>query len=169
MKNVRGYTLTEMVVTLSIFSMLIVAAGSLFDSLQESLDGNYHQLVLQKELRRVLDIMSEEIRESSPSSPNPIVTSSNTVTFQIPASISGNLITSWTQISYSLGQNNTVVRNVNGQNDVIGTSVTSLNFVYPLNPVTDPRTVRIQITGQRNTLKRTITASVTGQVILRNP
>lgn len=165
----KGYTALEMALTLTMFSVLTIIAGGVFDSSQESLNWNYHQLTLQKELRRTLAVMVQEIRESSPSSPTPITTGANTITFETPLAISGNFITAWTRVTYSLGADTTVLRTINGQNPAkIGSSINSINFVYPLNAVTAPRTVQIRITGQRTTLKRIVTAEVTGQVILRN-
>lgn len=166
----RGFTLVEIMVALALSSILILVASRIFQSSQESLDWNYHALCLQKELRRTLLTLSQELRESSPSSPTPITTGSNTITFEIPAAVSGNAITGWTQITYTLSPNNTVTRTVNGQTTFIGNNVTALNFLYPFNSVTAPRTVQIQITGSRTTtLKRNITWTITGQVVLRNP
>lgn len=165
----RGYTLTEVLVTLTIFSLLTVAVGGVFDSSQQSLDWNQNALTLQKELRRTLSTMSQEIRESSPSSPTPLTVASNSISFEIPAVISGNVVTAWTRIDYALGPDNRVRRTANGQTTVIGAEVQSLNFIYPVDPVTAPRTVQIQITGTRTGLRRTVTRTVTGQVVLRNP
>ena len=168
MRNEKGSTLLEMMVTLTVFSVLLFAAAGAFDASQESLDWNYRALSLQKELRKILLTMTQEMRESSPSSPNPITTGPNSITFQIPSSVSGNLVTGWTQITYGLGLNNMVTRAVNGQTTTLGNNVQALNFVYPVDPVTAPRTVQIQITGSQTTLKRTMTRTITGQVVLRN-
>lgn len=168
-KQRRGFTLVEIMVALALFSILILVASRIFQNSQESLDWNYHTLSLQKELRRTLSTMSQELRESSPSSPTPITTGSNTITFEIPATVSGNAITGWTQITYALSSNNTVTRTANGQTTSIGNNVTALNFLYPVNAVTAPRTMQIQITANQTTLKRNITRTITGQVVLRNP
>ena len=165
----KGATLAEMLVTLTLFSALAFAAAGTFNSSQESLDWNYHALSLQKELRKTLVTMTQELRESSPSSPNPISVTSNSMTFQIPSSVAGNIVTGWTQINYALAANNAVTRTVGGQTTSLGNDVQALSFVYPVDVVTAPRTVQIQITGSRTTLKRTITRTVTGQVVLRNP
>lgn len=164
----EGFSLVELMVSVSLFVVLSIAAAGVFDSSQESMNWQYHQLTLQKELRRILSTMTQEIRESSPSSPLPVTVGANAITFQIPNQISGNQITGWTSINYGLGPDNTVTRTANGQTTAIGNSVQTLGFVYPLNPQTAPRTVRIQITGSRTTLKRTITSSVTGEATLRN-
>ena len=165
----KGITLAEMMVALTIFSALAFAAAATFNSSQDSLDWNYQALSLQKELRKTLFTMTQEIRESSPSSPNPIAVTSNSMIFQIPSSVAGNIVTGWTQINYALAANNTVTRTVGGQTTSLGNDVQALSFVYPVDAVTAPRTVQIQITGSRTTLKRTITRTVTGQVVLRNP
>lgn len=165
----EGFTVVEITMALVLFSLLTLAGAGVFENSQDALNWNYHGLTLQKELRRILLTMSQELRESSPSSPTPISTGSNTITFEIPATVSGNTVTGWTQITYALAPNNTVTRNVNGQTTSIGNDVTALNFAYPVNPVSAPRTVQIQITGNRVTLKRNITRTVTGQVVLRNP
>jgi len=158
-----------MMATLAVFSILTVAAAGAFNTSQDALNWNYHALALQKELRRTLSTMAQEIRESSPSSPAPITTGTNAITFQIPSSVAGNAVTAWTQITYALGTDNRVTRTSNNQTTTIGTDVATLSFTYPVNPMTAPRTVQIQITGTRTTLKRTITRTVTGQVVLRNP
>lgn len=166
--NEKGTSLVEMMVTLVLFSALAFAAASAFNSSQDSLDWNYQALSLQKELRRTLSTMTQEIRESSPSSPAPISISANSLSFQIPDSISGNIVTSWTPIIYALGANNSVLRTAKGQTTTLGNNVQTLNFTYPVDAVTAPRTVQVQITGSKTTLKRTITRTVTGQVVLRN-
>lgn len=164
----NGFSLVEMMVVLAIFSVVLLAGAGMFQAAQDFSDWNYHSTTLQKELRRALSTMSEEIRESSPSSPSPITIGTNTISFEIPLAISQNQVTSWTQIQYTLGTDGVVTRTVNGQTTPIGNSVQTMNFIYPLNPVASPRTVQIQITGFRTTLKRTVTAMVTGQVTLRN-
>ena len=165
----KGTTLTEMMVTLTLFSVLTFAAMGAFNSSQDSLDWNYQALSLQKELRKTLLTMTQEIRESSPSSPAPISISDNQILFQIPSGVSGNIITGWIPIVYALGANNTATRTVNGQTTIIGNNIQALNFVYPVDAVTAPRTVQIQIVGSKTTLKRTINRTVIGQVVLRNP
>ena len=164
----QGFSTAEMMVSLAVFVLLTVAAGGVFDTSQDSLNWNYQQLTLQNELRKILLSMSQEIKESSPNSPSPIITGANTITFQIPTSVSANQVTGWRQITYGLATDNTVTRTVNGQTNIIGNSVQALNFTYPVNAATAPRTVQIQIVGNRVTLKRNITATVTGQVNLRN-
>lgn len=165
----KGFSLIELMVVFAVFSMLLLVGSGVFLSARDVSDWNYHSITLQKEMRRTLTTMSEEIRESSPSSPNPILITTNNITFEIPASVSQNHVTSWTQISYALGVDGVVNRTANGQTQPIGNSVQSLNFTYPLDPQTAPRTVQIRITGSRNTLKTTLTTTVTGQVTLRNP
>lgn len=163
-----GFSLTEMLFALFVFLILMAAAGTVFDSSQDSLNWNYHQLTLQKDLRRILDTMMREIRESSPSSPNPITVGANTITFEVPSTVSGTGITSWKRITYGLGTDSTVVRTINGQSTPIGSGVTTLNFIYPLDVSTAPRTVQIQVTGQQTTLKKVISSSLKSQVVLRN-
>lgn len=164
----RGYSLFETLVSVFIFSLLALAMAGIFNASQESIDWNYQELALQKELRRTLAAMTQEIRESSPSSPVPITIGTNTLSFQIPSSISANLVTGWTLVSYGLGSNATATRTANGQTTTLGSDIQALNFIYPVNAQTSPRTVQIQITGSRNTLKRNITLTLTGQVTLRN-
>lgn len=170
LSEVRGYSLVETMVTASLFAMLILAAGSAFNESQKSMTWNYFELSLQEELRRTLDTMSREIRESSPSTPVPIVTNTNSISFEIPTSVSKNAVTSWKQINYGLASNNTVTRTSGGQTTVIGNGVQALNFVY--NPAVSPRTIRIQVTGVRSagttTLDRDVTMTLTNEVTLRN-
>ncbi|MBI4550595.1 MAG: prepilin-type N-terminal cleavage/methylation domain-containing protein [Candidatus Omnitrophica bacterium] len=163
-----GYSLVEMMITLTVFSLLTVCAAGVFDASQESLNWAYHSLTLQKELRRVLNVLTQEIRESSASSPNPIVVSANRLDFEIPSAIVGNNVTAWTTVSYTLGADTTVLRTANGLNEIIGSSINGLNFVYPVNAATAPRTLRVTVQGQRQTLKRNITESASAEVVLRN-
>lgn len=165
----EGYSLAETIVAVSIVSFLLLAGAGAFQSAQELNDWNYHAVTLQKELRKIVSTMSEEIRESSPSSPAPITIGPNTITFEIPTGVSGNQITSWMQIRYGLDPSGNVTRTANNQTSPIGNSVQTMNFVYPVDPLTAPRTVQIRITGNRTTLKRTVTVTVTSQVTLRNP
>lgn len=167
-KKIRGSTLLEVMVTLVLFSILAFTAMGVFDHSQNTLNWNYHALALQQDLRKSISTFSQELRESSPSSPRPITTSATAITFQIPSAVSGNTVTAWKQITYALA-NNTLTRTVNGQSTTIGNNIQSVNFLYPVNALTAPRTAQIQITGFRNTLNRTITRTETGQVVLRNP
>lgn len=156
-----------MMVGLLLFSILAVASTSLFNQSQDSLNDSYHALALQKDLRKTISTMSQELREASPSSPSPVMTSPNGITFQIPETVSGNAVTAWLQISYVLA-NNVLTRTANGQTTTLGNDIQSVNFIYPVSP-TSLRTVQIQVRGSRNTLKRTLTRTETGQVVLRNP
>lgn len=167
-KSARGYSLIEMMITLTVFSLLTICAAGVFDASQEALNWNYHSLTLQKELRRVLNTLVQEIRETSASSPNPIIVGANRLDMEIPAAIAGNTVTAWTPVTYSLGADSTVLRTANGQNEVIGASVTGINFIYPVNAATAPNTLRVTVQGQRQTLKRNITESASAEVVLRN-
>ena len=168
--NDYGFGLVEMMVSFAVFTLLILAATSTFNSSQKLMNWNHYGISVQEELRRVLNTMSREMRESSPSSPTPITIGANAVTFEIPLTVSQNVVTAWTQISYGLNPDNTVTRTVNGETTIIGNSVTNLNFIY--NPQVSPRTVRIEITGNKaagaTTLDRDITMTLTGEVTLRN-
>lgn len=162
----QGTAIIEMTVVLVILSILTMAAGGVFSASQDSLDWHYHALALQKELRRTLSTMSQEIREASPSSPIPITTGTNTITFQIPSSVAANVVTSWKQITYTLSGTN-AIRTIDSSTNTIGSSVQSMTFTYPAS-ASLPRTVQIQITGRRDTLKRSVTVTLTNQVMLRN-
>lgn len=168
--NEYGFSLVEMMVSFAVFVLLILAAASTFNSSQKLMNWNQYGISVQEELRRVLNTMSREMRESSPSSPTPITIGTDAITFEIPLTVSQNVVTAWTQISYGLNPDNTVTRTVNGETTIIGNSVTNLNFTY--NPQVSPRTVRIEITGNKaagsTTLDRDITMTLTGEVTLRN-
>lgn len=174
-------------VTLTVFSILAAAAAGAFNTSQTSLHWNYQALTLQEELRRSLSNMTREIRESSPSSPNPLASAAvtpgtNSFSFEIPATVSANVVTAWTRVHYFLCADSTVGRVVSpnplpanyvcpiANQTTIGSTVTTMNFTY--NAGAAPRTVRIQITGTRTAattnLDRNITVTVTGEVTLRN-
>lgn len=162
----KGAAIIEMTWGLTILSLLAVTAAGVFSASEDSLTWNYHALALQKELRRTLSIMSQEIREASPSSPTPITTGTNTITFQIPSSVEANTVTSWEQITYALSGGN-AIRTAGSSTSTIGTDVQAMTFTYPASSSL-PQTVQIQITGRRNTPKRTVTITLTNQVVLRN-
>lgn len=168
-KNERGFSLLEMMVTLVIFSILTIIAGQVFDTSQESMDWNYNQMTLQTNMRRVLDTMAKEIREASPSSPIPITSGVNSLSFQIPAVVqTDGTVTSWTTVTYGLGANNTVQRTTASGVQTIGANVTAMTFTYPV--AGRPNTVQIQVAGSLTTVKtRVINSTVTGEVVLRNP
>lgn len=182
LKSGKGYGTVELMVVMTLFAVLVLATGVVFDVSQDLLNWNYHQLELQSQLRRILETMLREVRETSPSSGVALASvmltpGSNNFPFAIPDDVSGNQVTSWNRITYYICNNQdlTVGRAVNNQSldcmdssKVIGTSVQSINFTYNPGGVA-PRSIRIQITGTRATLKRTITTSVTGEVTSRNP
>ncbi|HNV86073.1 MAG TPA: hypothetical protein PKL97_03790 [Candidatus Omnitrophota bacterium] len=157
MKFCRGYTVLEVLVSLSLSTVLLIAVGQVFNSAQDIFNTNNHQLSLRTELRRALLQISQEIREGSPD--HAIQISDGQIQIEVAPD--------WTPVTYSLNGGNQLVRTVNGQSRVVGNNVQA--FVPTYNAATDPRSVFIRITGQRATAKpRNITETIAAQITLRN-
>ena len=186
----EGMGTVELMVSMSILTLLAVAGARTFDATQELLTWNSYQLELQSELRRTLDTMAREIREASVTGPVPLASvtvtpGSNSFAFAIPNAVSGNTVTQWTQVRYFLCPNTErAVGRVASPNalplsytcpvlgqTILGSRVEQMDFIY--SAATAPRTIQIQITGSRlaatTTLKRDLRMTVASNVTLRNP
>lgn len=160
-----GYTIVEMMVAMGAMTVLSVAIAGVFNASQDALSMNYNHVTLQTGLRKLLLVMTQDIREANINSNPAISTGPGTITFQIQQS------GAW--VTYNLA-GGAVTRAQDGQVQTLAGDITGLNFTYnpaDANPLLR-RTISIQITGQRSPLRRrnnvNMTERVTGDVTLRN-
>ena len=169
MKKAKGFTLVETLVSLALFSMMMVLVGLVLQRSQEQAALNDAKLILQNNLREALYKMSQEIRESAPSRVT-VAADGSSVTFQVPANISTSGTITWsTPITYQIGGNGSQLIRADGtgQNTVYANDVQGLTFTSNGAPL---KGVVYSVTGQRVlTNGRIISLTSNGEAELRNP
>ena len=128
-------------------------------------------VTIQEDIRRALSRMSTEIHQGSFNSPNGVNAAGSNLTFEIRKA-DGN----WKQIRYYLGGVNgaQILRQMQDPYDsgvwstptVVANNIQTLAFGWDN---TDPRTITINITAQRNDMSgRTLQFQTTRNVTMRN-
>lgn len=170
MRKARGFTLVEVLVTVALFSMMMLMVGTVLRRGGEQTDLNDHKMALQGTLREGLYKMAQEIRESSPSRVA-IANGGAGLSFQIPASVSNSGTITWSgPITYQLGGNGRQLIRTDGgtgQITVFANDVQSVTFTASGAPIA---TVGYSVTVQRTlTNGRILSVTSTGEARLRNP
>lgn len=185
MRNTKGFTIIEVLVSAVIVSILILAAFAVLDIGRGSwLSGDVHS-ELRKEMIRAFMAMERELRETRPVSGGPSARinlnygeSSNSITFQIPQDSNDSDTTildplgdiEWSgNITYSLNGNNEIIRTApDGATRVLARGVANLEFSRFRAPPDDlPNDLLIiNITGQKASGAGKV-ATETGQLIIR--
>lgn len=169
MRNQKGFTLTEMMVSVSVFSLMILLTTMILRGGEEQAQIIGAKMTLQESARESLYRMATEIREASPSR----VTISNggrTLTIRIPASVDTSGSITWSSpIVYQIGGtgNQLLRRDMGtGQATVLANDIQSLTFTANGNPLAS---VGLSVTAQRSvTNGRTLSVTSAGEARLRN-
>ena len=105
MKNQRGFTLPEMMVAVAIFSFMMMLVGFILRGGESQAQLSDVKMGLQTLVRESLYQMALEIRETSPSRVS-VTNNGNTLTFQIPSSVSNAGTITWSSpMTYQVGGN----------------------------------------------------------------
>ncbi|MBN2830868.1 MAG: prepilin-type N-terminal cleavage/methylation domain-containing protein [Candidatus Omnitrophica bacterium] len=144
MKNFRGFTIIEVLVSALVMSLLIFAAFAVLDVGRGSWFGGDVRTELRKEMIRAFMSMERELRETRPVSGGPSARinlnfgeTGNSISFQIPQDndLDGTVLDSlgdieWSgNITYLLNENNEIIRTAaDGTSKVLALNITGLEF-----------------------------------------
>lgn len=124
----KGFTLLEVIITVTILSLVMIGVFSVFNIADKGWNQDMGVLDLHQEARQVMDRMVKEIRQSK----NEDITISNAgekVDFIIPTGVANSTITYSDTISYYRNVNNQIIREhpVNNAH-VLANNIVGLNF-----------------------------------------
>lgn len=169
MKNKKGFTLIELMVSVALFSMMMLLVGMVMQRGEAQTNMNENQIVIQDNLRQALYGMGQEIRESSPSQVS-ITNNGGLLTLRIPASVNNSGSITWSNpITYQVGgTGRQLVRSDtgSGRNTILANNIQSVTFNATGVPAA---TITYSVIAQR-TLRngRVLSVTSTGEARLRN-
>lgn len=169
MKTRRGFTLIELMVSVALFSMMMLLVGMVMQRGQAQTNMNENYIIIQDNLRQSLYRMSQEIRQSSPSQLS-ITNNGAVLTLRIPASVNNSGSITWSSpVTYQVGgTGRQLVRTDtgSGQSTILANDIQSVIFTAAGNPLA---TINYRLTAQRTlTNGRVLSVTSTGQARLRN-
>ncbi|MFC1667144.1 type II secretion system protein J [Candidatus Omnitrophota bacterium] len=153
LKRREGLTLVEITIVVFLFSIILAAIFSALAMARTIWKTGGSQLSIQQEARRGLRIMSMELRQARLSTIAGVPvngTNYNSITFQIPVSISETGTTWSSNIQYSVGglNNTQLLRLQDATQTVLANDISVLNLSRN---VSTPEVINISITSQKNT------------------
>jgi len=174
LKRNGGYSLVEALVTVLIFSVIIGAIHATLQVGDSSWNVNSVNIALQQELRKAMDWMKDDLRQSGPTAITMDFPADgvwyDTITFQISNGVSGGGIvwsTDTIQFLRDAGGLNQLQRVEGSTTRVLATNITSLQF---RRLTASPNIVDVALQAQKVTSKTggTVTSSLNFKVKLRN-
>lgn len=168
----KGFTLLEILVAVSIFTLLILAIFGIMDLGRASWFTGSAAVEVHQEIIKPFMTMEKELRKTSPGQVSLTSgTSGSSFTFKIPQDIngdgtvldaSGNI--EWSaNITYALNSSNQITRTASGAASVLANNISSLQFTRPASSVD---IIQIDITAR----KTSVTGrqfQETGQIIIK--
>lgn len=154
MKNKNsGLSLIESIVSIFIFSIILACVFSALASARNSWKSSSAQVSVQQEARRGMAAMIRELRQANLSAITDVPADGmnyNSITFQIPVTITATGTTWSNNIQYYIGGLNgaQLLRTQDGSQRVMANNISSVVFNRP---VSAPETINIGITTQLNT------------------
>jgi len=167
-RKIKGFTLPEMMVSLAIFSLMMLLVSVILRGGEEQLRLSDHKMSLQESLRESLYRMALEVRESSPSRVS-VTNGGSTLVVQIPTGVSDFGVIIWSApITYQVGGNGKqLVRIQGGQASVLANDIQSVAFQTTGNPT---GTIVFNVAAQRTLIDgRVLSLASSGEAKLRNP
>ncbi|MFH1093095.1 MAG: type II secretion system protein [Candidatus Omnitrophota bacterium] len=127
----KGYTLIELVVSIAIMSVVILALLAAFDAGQTLYSSSVKVMDVMQVVRKPMDAIIKEVRQSKPT--DIMITNSGAqIQFVIPLGI--NPVTYSQTISYYVNNSNELVReHPPGIISVIAVNIDSINFLLTAN------------------------------------
>lgn len=168
----KGFTLLEILVALSIFTFLILAIFGVMDLGRASWITGSAAVEVHQEIIKSFMTMEKELRETSPGRISLTSgTSGPSITFQAPQDIdgdgdvldaSGNI--EWSGgITYALNPFNQITRDVSGATSVLANNIVNLQFTRP---VSSFNIIQIDMTARKiSVIRRQF--QETGQIIIK--
>jgi prepilin-type N-terminal cleavage/methylation domain-containing protein len=163
----RGLTLPEIMVSVFVFSLMILLTSTVLRGGQEQVTLTEARINLEESLRQSIERIGLEVREASPSLTG-IGANGESITFQIPTAVSDAGDITWSnQITYQVVGTQLVRLDVGtDQSTVIANDVQSIVFEAAADPIsTVVYTVNVQKTLTNG---RVLTAASAGETRLRN-
>jgi len=171
-QNKTGFSLTELMITLVIFTFLIAALYAVLTTGKASWQIGNAAIDVQQELRHSIDWIAEELRQSGSLAISNVPTDGNwrnTISFRLPAGISnGNLVWATQQIQYSLGglDGRQLLRTSAGQQRVLANNIISFQI---RRQAARRNIVEIALQAEKiNALGSIVSTDLSFQIILRN-
>ncbi len=162
MMSLTGFTLMELFISVAIFTLILSGIFVVLASGKNYLETGEHYIRVQQELRRGMDFMVEELRESGPDT---VTMTEDSITFRTPIGINGTQITWGNLIMYSVSQDQ-LLRTESGISRVLVNNLQPQGFT-----VTNPNPQVIEIALAVNSVTsigRTVQAGLNFTVTLRN-
>lgn len=167
----RGFTLPEALVTVLIFSIILTASTVLLLAGTDSWQVNEVQIELQQELRKSMDWIAKDLRQAGPASIVDVAAGGGSqpdINFAIASGTVGGAVNWSSNIQYVRGgsDGNQLQRIQGGTARLIARNITGLQF---LRQSASPDLVEVTLQAQRTSAKgRLITDTLNFQVQLRN-
>lgn len=170
-------SLVELMVSMAIFSVFSIAAFQFLMIFERVWGTSQNRMAIQNDLRGTVEEISQEFRQSSPTSPLGIQVTNGgrTVTFQVPFRVVNGTITQWSNVQFIYTPATREIWRWEQQggagpwtNRLLGNDLQNVAYTY--NPAADPRNLLINMTATRNTLKgETVRVNLATQATTRNP
>ena len=172
----KGFTLIEVIVALSIFTLMILAIFGMMDLGRSSwFTGNLAVEIRQEIIKSFMTIEKELRKTASSQISLASGTNSNSITFRVPQDIdmdgdilnaSGNIEWSVGNVTYALNANGQITRTASGVVSVLANNIVSLRFTRPVTPVD---ILQVDITSRKTSaLGRQIQETGQIQIKMRN-
>lgn len=173
----RGFSIVELLFVVAIFTII---CGAIFASLSSGnllWDTGSTQARLEQEVRKGIDRMYKELKQSAPSKVT-IGAGNTSVAFYVPTDTDndGDIIDDSGQVEWGAnsitylrgGTNNAqLIRREGATDTVLANDISALTFTGT--PAVNPTVVVISVTAQKTTLaQRSLTSTLAAEVQLRN-
>ena len=156
----KGFTLIEVIVSLSIFALMILAIFGMMDLGRSSWFTGNVAVEARQEIIKSFMTMEKELRKTAPSQINLANgANSGSVTFKVPndndgdgdvLDASGNI--EWSgNITYALNVNSQITRTASGVVSVLANNIVSLRFTRPVTPID---ILQVDITSRKTSATR---------------
>jgi len=168
----RGFSLVESLVTMLIFSVIVAGIYATALAGDSSWQANKVRIELQQELRKGMEWMIYDLRQSGDSSITNVPADDNwytTITFRTPAGVTaGSLSWNLSTVQFALGgaDSNQLQRIDGAGTKVIAQDIQSLQF---RRQAATPNILEVAMTAQQNTIKGTpVDHQLNFEIQLRN-
>lgn len=150
----KGLTLLEVIIVVLLFSVILAALFSALATARNSWASGGSQLSVQQEARKGLAVITEELRQARLSTIVGVPDDGanyNSITFQIPSTITAGGTTWSTNIQYSVGglNNAQLIRTQDSAQRVLANNISSLIFSRS---ALKPDVINAAVSAQKNTL-----------------
>lgn len=172
----KAFTLVEILVAVCIFFILIGAAFLVLNTGVSAWLAGDVEVQLRRELVKAITPMEKELKLTRAAQTNLASgTTSNTITFAIPADIDndGTILDSTGQVewspdlvTYSLNANGEIVRTTAAGTTILARNITSLQFTRPVSPV---NILQVDISARKQNIKGRVFTDISQFIIkMRN-